>query len=139
MRAAVTRKAHEYILKDGKKPYSDWLLGLRDKRAAAKIVTAVRKMEAGNFGDSEPIGEGVSENKLHYGPGYRVYYALDGRELVVLLCGGDKSTQQADINQARVYWADYLERKKLEKPKATPQKGKSKRNKKLKKGMELCR
>ena len=132
MRGAVSRKAHEYMLEDGKKPYSDWLKSLRDKRAAVKVVAAVRKMEAGNFGDSEPVGEGVSENKLHYGPGYRVYYALDGQELVVLLCGGDKSTQQADIDQAKVYWAEYLERKKLEKPKSPPVKGRSKRRKKRK-------
>ena len=65
MRGAVSRKAHEYMLEDGKKPYSDWLKSLRDKRAAVKVVAAVRKMEAGNFGDSEPVGEGVSENKLH--------------------------------------------------------------------------
>ncbi len=112
MKSAIVRKALEYLLEDGSSPYSKWLKSLRDTRAKAKIVKATSKMQVGNFGDHKSVGEGVFEHRINYGPGYRIYYALDGEELIILFCGGDKSTQQVDIGQAKGYWADYKRRKK---------------------------
>ena len=83
------------------------------------IVDArIARLRGGNFGDSRPIGGGASENRIHFGPGYRIYYGVDGPSLIILLCGGDKSTQADDIACARRCWIDYKERKRyLARPK----------------------
>jgi len=81
--------------------YSKWIKGLRDSRARYRILTRIKRLEEGNPGDCSPIGEGLSEMRIHYGPGYRVYFKDTGNEIVILLCGGDKSTQQADIARAK--------------------------------------
>ena len=78
-----------------------WLNGLRDARAVAKIAIRIKRMADGNFGDVAPVGDGVSELRIHYGPGYRVYFVQRGEVVVILLCGGDKSTQARDIAVAR--------------------------------------
>ncbi|MBW0152512.1 MAG: type II toxin-antitoxin system RelE/ParE family toxin [Phenylobacterium sp.] len=78
-----------------------WLETLRDRRAAAKIAARLARLELGNFGDVEPVGEGVSELRIHYGPGYRAYLVPRGDVLVVMLCGGDKSSQYRDIRWAK--------------------------------------
>lgn len=80
--------------------FDDWFVGLRDKLAQKRIQARIRRAELGNFGDGEPVGEGVSEMRIHYGPGYRVYFAQRGMEIVILLAGGDKSTQGKDIRTA---------------------------------------
>ena len=80
--------------------YARWLDGLRDIQARARVMVRVERLAAGNPGDVRPVGEGVSEMRIDYGPGYRVYYTQRGREVVVLLAGGDKSTQIADIKTA---------------------------------------
>ena len=80
--------------------YSRWLDGLRDIRARARIQVRVERLAAGNVGDVRPVGEGVSEMRIDYGPGYRVYFTKRGREVVVLLAGGDKRTQATDIKTA---------------------------------------
>ena len=80
--------------------YVKWLDGLRDIRARARVLARIERLAAGNPGDSEPIGEGVSELRINYGPGYRVYYKQQGCELVILLAGGDKSSQSRDIKTA---------------------------------------
>lgn len=80
--------------------FAQWLDNLRDIRARARIQARIERLAAGNPGDVEPVGEGVSELRIDYGPGYRVYYKKRGRELVVLLAGGDKSTQARDIKTA---------------------------------------
>ena len=77
--------------------YAQWLDGLRDIHARARIQVRVERLAAGNAGDIKPVGEGVSELRIDYGPGYRVYFAKRGRKVVVLLAGGDKSTQATDI------------------------------------------
>ncbi|HTT85025.1 MAG TPA: type II toxin-antitoxin system RelE/ParE family toxin [Rhizomicrobium sp.] len=77
--------------------FSEWLSSLRDARARAEIARRVRRLALGNPGDVKPVGEGVSELRIHYGPGYRVYYVQRGSLLIVLLCGGDKSAQAKDI------------------------------------------
>lgn len=81
--------------------FSDWLRDLRDIRARAKIITRLDRLATGNAGDVRPVGEGISELRINYGPGYRVYYVQRGQEYVLLLCGGDKSSQDADINAAK--------------------------------------
>lgn len=81
--------------------FKRWLRGLRDVRIRTRIVLRVRRLEAGNVGDAKPIGEGLSELRIDYGPGYRVYFMRRGAVLVVLLCGGDKRTQQQDIATAK--------------------------------------
>ena len=81
--------------------YRKWIKGLRDSRARYKILTRIKRLEEGNPGDVEPVGEGISELRIHYGPGYRVYYKDTGREIIILLCGGDKTTQQEDIARAK--------------------------------------
>jgi putative addiction module killer protein len=80
--------------------YARWLDGLRDIRARACVLVRVERLAAGNPGDVRPVGEGVSEMRIDYGPGYRVYYTQRGREVVVLLAGGDKGTQATDIKTA---------------------------------------
>jgi putative addiction module killer protein len=80
--------------------FARWLDGLRDVRARARVQVRIERLASGNAGDVEPIGEGVSELRIDYGPGYRVYYKKQGRELVILLAGGDKRTQSADIKTA---------------------------------------
>lgn len=81
--------------------FRKWLVGLRDERARARILKRLDRAQAGNLGDAAPIGEGVSEMRIFHGPGYRVYFVQRGEELIVLLCGGDKSTQDANIAEAK--------------------------------------
>ena len=80
--------------------YANWLDNLRDVRARARILVRVERLAAGNPGDVRPVGEGVSELRIDYGPGYRVYFKRQGRTVVVLLAGGDKRTQNRDIETA---------------------------------------
>lgn len=80
--------------------YVRWLDGLRDERARARVLARVERLLAGNAGDVQPVGEGVSELRIDYGPGYRVYFVRRGRTLVILLAGGDKGSQDADIRKA---------------------------------------
>ena len=80
--------------------YARWLDGLKDVRARARVLVRVERLVAGNPGDVRPVGEGVSELRIDYGPGYRVYFKRQGRTVVVLLAGGDKRTQSADIETA---------------------------------------
>jgi len=81
--------------------FDTWLSGLRDARAKARIAARIRRAEEGNLGDVAPVGEGVSEMRIHYGPGYRLYFIQRGLELIILLAAGDKSTQSQDIRAAQ--------------------------------------
>ncbi|MCL2874867.1 MAG: type II toxin-antitoxin system RelE/ParE family toxin [Betaproteobacteria bacterium] len=99
-----------YQRENGQVPFTEWLSGLRDKVAQARIRVRLRQVEAGNFGDSEPVGEGVIELRIHVGAGYRVYCARHGKAVVLLLCGGDKGRQVADIKQAKEYWSEWKRR-----------------------------
>lgn len=101
-----------YVAVDGRCPFSEWLLGFKDLRTQAHIDARLVRLRKGNFGDCRPVGEGVFELKINFGPGYRVYYGRDGFELVVLLCGGSKRTQDSDIRRGKEYWHEYKERKK---------------------------
>jgi len=96
-----------YQQENGAVPFRDWLRELRDMRAAARIRARLTRIRAGNFGTIRALGDGVSELKIDYGPGYRVYYAMSGKTVVLLLIGGDKSTQKKDIQTAKNFWRDY--------------------------------
>jgi putative addiction module killer protein len=82
--------------------FSQWLLDLRDRAARARIVVRIRRLEQDNPGDVKAVGEGVSEMRITYGPGYRLYFIRQGEDVTILLCGGDKSTQAADIAKAKL-------------------------------------
>lgn len=81
--------------------FDAWFASLRDRQAARRIQARIDRAEDGNFGDHKPVGEGVSEMRIHYGPGFRVYFTLRGVEVVILLAGGDKSSQTQDIRAAQ--------------------------------------
>lgn len=89
--------------------FKRWLSGLKDRVARARIHVRMRRIETGNFGDVKPVGDGISELRIHYGPGYRVYFTQRGQRVVILLCGGDKSAQAHDIDRAKTiakYWKE---------------------------------
>jgi putative addiction module killer protein len=89
--------------------FSNWLGALRDQRGKARILIRVERLARGNPGDVQPVGAGVSELRIDFGPGYRVYFAKRGATLLLLLCGGDKKTQAKDIARAKRLAADYQE------------------------------
>jgi putative addiction module killer protein len=97
---AVLYKGHAFQLAETDE-FHRWLGSLNDRRAMARIVDRLKRASNGNFGDVKPAGSGVSEMRIDYGPGYRVYFFRRGKELVILLCGGDKKTQDADIAKAK--------------------------------------
>ena len=101
------KQVENYVCPNGSCPFDDWMGSLRDQRAKARIRTRIARVRLGNLGDYEPVGNGVLELKINYGPGYRVYFGQVGVKLVILLCGGDKSSQAEDIRRAIEYWEDY--------------------------------
>ena len=96
-----------YQTKEGKRPFADWLENLKDRKARAIVRARLNRIQLGNFGDCKSVGESVFEFRIHYEPGYRIYFGREGEEIVVLLCGGDKSTQKKDILKAKTYWEKY--------------------------------
>jgi putative addiction module killer protein len=105
-------EAHRYATAAGVDVFAQWFAALADRQAQARIRSRIDRIQRGLFGDCEPVGEGVWELRVDWGPGYRVYYARAGEVVLLLLCGGDKRTQDADINRAKGYWRDYKERTK---------------------------
>ncbi|PVZ42911.1 type II toxin-antitoxin system RelE/ParE family toxin [Pseudomonas sp. CC120222-01a] len=95
---------HHVLSSNGVDLYQAWLDTIRDTRVKARITTRVDRAAQGHFGVTEPVGDGVFEMKLDFGPGYRIYYATIGRRIIFLLGGGSKDRQQADIDQARSLW-----------------------------------
>ena len=89
--------------------FTDWINGLKDNVARTRIALRVDRLEEGNPGDSRSVGSGIVEMKINFGPGYRVYYTQRGDTLILLLCGGDKSTQSKDIARAKLLLAQYEE------------------------------
>lgn len=108
------RILHIYEQNNGKSPFEDWIQNLRDKTAKAIIFQRIDRLRLGNFGNCQSVGSGVHELKISWGPGFRVYFGLDGINIIVLLCGGDKSTQKEDIQKAYKMWGEFKnETKKL--------------------------
>ncbi len=101
----------EYQTENGRRPYVEWIRGLKDRHGAAVIRNRLKRIRLGQFGDHRSVGAGVWELRIFFGPGYRIYYLLDGNQVVVLLCGGDKDSQVPDISVARLFANDYWRRK----------------------------
>ena len=99
-----------YETEAGEDVFAEWIEGLRDQQAAARIAARTARVALGLFGDCKAVGEGVWELKVDWGPGYRVYYAKNGRSVILLLCGGDKRRQNADIKSAKRLWRDWQRR-----------------------------
>jgi putative addiction module killer protein len=100
----------EYLTDAGDSPFSLWVDGLNDAQTVARIDARVGRLVEGLFGDCKPVGDGVWELRIDWGPGYRVYYAQSGKLVLLLLCGGDKRHQKADIKRAMKYWEDWQRR-----------------------------
>ena len=103
-------EVRRYVARSGSDVMGDWLASLEDLKARARIAARLDRLSLGNFGDCKPLREGVSELRIDWGPGYRVYYAMLGRTCVLLLCGGDKRRQASDIKRAIEYLEDFKER-----------------------------
>jgi putative addiction module killer protein len=102
----VKLRVREYLTADGRSPYSEWLREL-DVATRARVQARVLRFEAGNLGDFKAVGAGVLEARLDFGPGYRIYFGKDGPVVILLLLGGDKSSQRSDIREAQRFWAEY--------------------------------
>lgn len=103
-----------YALPTGKEPFTEWESRL-GKDVQAIVSTRLARIRGGNFGDSKSVSNGVYELRIQYGPGYRIYYGKRGKTIVILLCGGDKSTQKKDIKKAKEFWEDCLQSQKRRK------------------------
>ena len=112
---AKPKRVIVYADKEGKEPFTEWLYELRDVTGRKRILARVARLEEGNYGDCEPIGEGLSELRMFFGSGYRVYFGEHDGYIVVLLCGGSKKTQSKDIRQAKAYWKEYKDHEKIQK------------------------
>ena len=106
----AVNELYYYQTAAGERPFVEWLAGLTDKQARARIEARLARVAAGNLGDVETVGDGVLELRIDWGPGYRVYFSQAGHVIVLLLCGGDKRTQQKDIKRAKTYFKDYKAR-----------------------------
>ena len=101
------KQVENYERPDGSCPFDDWMDSLRDQRARDIVRARIARVRLGNLGNCEPVGAGVLELKIDYGPGYRVYFGQVGMKLIIWLCGGEKSSQAEDIRRAIDYWEDY--------------------------------
>jgi putative addiction module killer protein len=115
-----------HITDNGDKPVIQWLDGLRDRVARANIALRIARLELNLFGDTRSVGDGIWELKIDLGPGYRVYYAQSGKDMVLLLCGGDKRNQKRDIRTAKEYWQEWKNQNEKEKD-VEPKKPKKRR------------
>ena len=102
-----------YLTENSRKPFKEWLDQLRDIRGRAKVRVSLDGIRLGNLGDKRSLGEGVFELRIDFGPGYRVYFGIENKRVILLLLGGDKSSQNKDIAQAKEYWRDHQRRKTL--------------------------
>lgn len=112
--SAQPRQIEIYVSHDDKAPFETWLRKLKDRDARARIQSRIARLRLGNLGDCKSVGGSIYELRVDYGPGYRVYFAQVESKIILLLCAGDKRTQQADIKKARQYWKDFQQRSKEE-------------------------
>ncbi|NEQ67594.1 MAG: type II toxin-antitoxin system RelE/ParE family toxin [Symploca sp. SIO2D2] len=108
---AQPRELALYVTEEDNCPFEGWLDTLRDRQARARIKKRLDRITLGNLGDFKPVGEGVMALRIDYGPGYRIYFAQSGATIILLLCGGDKSTQNQDILRAQQYWTNFKKRR----------------------------
>jgi putative addiction module killer protein len=108
----TTYEVRHFRAADGTDVFGEWFDALRDRQAQQRVAVRVDRLELGLFGDAKALREGVCELRIDHGPGYRVYYAIAGRAVVLLLCGGDKRTQRRDITRAIGYWQEFKARQK---------------------------
>ena len=104
------REIEFYTTQNGREPFTEWFESIRDQKTLTRIRSRLTRLEVGNFGDCQSVGEGVYELRLHFGPGHRIYFGEVANTVILLLCGGDKSSQGHDIERAKSYWRDYKER-----------------------------
>ncbi len=107
-RGIIEKEVIIYASEEGAEPFTDWLGTLKDKQTIKRIQTRLLRIEQGNYGDYKSLKGGVFELRLMFGSGYRVYFGENGNKLVILLLGGDKRTQRQDIEQAKIYWKEYI-------------------------------
>jgi putative addiction module killer protein len=105
-----SKQVRLYKTRDGKSPYVKWVTGIKDQLTKGRIDARATDLALGKLGKCKPVGGGVTELILPFGPGYRIYIGEVGTRIIILLCGGDKSSQQDDIKKAKEYWEDYKER-----------------------------
>ena len=107
MRNIQYQEIEVYETPNGQAPFSAWFASIQDIRTQTRIRGRLDRLEKENYGDCQSVGSGVFELRLHFGPGYRIYFGEVDRTIVLLLCGGDKSTQTRDIQRAKTYWLEY--------------------------------
>jgi putative addiction module killer protein len=107
----MTIDVRDYVAPGGKAPFTEWLMGLGHRETRFRILARLNRIRLGHFGDCKTLGDGLFELRLMFGPGYRVYFGREGERVVLLLGGGDKSSQGRDIERARATWAEYRRRK----------------------------
>jgi putative addiction module killer protein len=106
----LKKQINLYLTREGISPFTNWLESLKDKTMRYRIQERLDRLALGNFGDHKSVGKGVFELKFMFGSGYRVYYGEESDKIILLLCGGDKSSQKKDIKKAHEFWRDYQER-----------------------------
>ncbi|MCX6013569.1 MAG: type II toxin-antitoxin system RelE/ParE family toxin [Chloroflexi bacterium] len=104
------REIRDYIDLDGRVPFKEWLNSLQDKKVQTVILNRINRVRLGNLGDCKRLNEGVCELRIHYGPGYRIYFGELEDVIVILLCGGTKRSQNKDIKRAKEYWLELRSR-----------------------------
>lgn len=97
----------KYQCSDGSIPFDDWINTFKNPKDRARLLKRLDKVQLGNLGDRASVGDGVFELREHFGSGYRIYYGMEKQTVILLLCGGDKSSQMKDINLAKQYWRDF--------------------------------
>ena len=110
MKKSTYKVLRNYVTLSGEIPFLEWLNKLKDPTTRLRIRRRLDRVEQGNFGDCESVGDGVSELRLFFGSGYRIYFAEWDDEIIILLCAGDKSSQNKDIKLAKSYWQELKER-----------------------------
>lgn len=106
------KKLRTYLTSSGSEPFAEWFNKLKDKNTQQVVYARLARLRLGNFGDSKTVGEGVSELRIDYGHGYRIYFGRDGLEIVILLLAGDKGSQKKDIRLAQGFWKAYKKEKR---------------------------
>ncbi len=106
----IPQDIRNYATPDGREPYEEWVNSCRNRKTRAIIRERVNRLHLGNFGDYKRLTADLYELRIHYGPGYRVYFGMVGRVIVILLCGGSKKTQRRDIQKAKEYWEELRSR-----------------------------